>query len=240
MKIKPYIPLLLLLTCLFPSLQAQYRSPYFQPDTTQAHQQAAEAMKQGNFAIAYCLWHPLAEQGDQEAQYNIGWMYHNGYGLSIDDSKALSWWLQAAARGSIDAHHALGELYANGQGVEKNRSIALGWFIAAALKGHNLAKESLLAMLTSKDAVAKNIFQQLLSSNWTLLGEPMEIRVERANTRRGPDKSFGVVSVLEQGHLVLPLQKKGDWIQVGITGSGKTAWIFHSLITRPAGAYSVE
>ncbi len=240
MKIRRFIHFFLFLTISQPSANAQFRSPYYQPDPKQIHQQAAEAMKQGNFAIAYCLWHPLAEQGDQEAQYNVGWMYHNGYGLSINDSQALAWWLKAASRGSIDAHHALGELYANGQGVEKNPAIALGWFIAAALKGHNLAKESLLAMLNGRDSLARNVFQQLLSSNWSLLGDPMEIRVDRANTRRGPDKSFAVVTVIEKGHLVLPLKSEGDWIQIGITGSGKTAWIFHSLLARPAGIYSVE
>ena len=36
---------------------------------------AIAAMHTGDFAEAYCIMRPLAERGDADAQYNIGWMY---------------------------------------------------------------------------------------------------------------------------------------------------------------------
>ena len=40
-----------------------------------------------------------AEQGDADAQYNLGWMYKNGYGISQDDSEAVKWFRKVAEQG---------------------------------------------------------------------------------------------------------------------------------------------
>ena len=72
---------------------------------------AVEAMRTGNFAEAYCIMRPLAEDGDADAQYNIGWMYLNGYGLRVNDSLALDWWKKASVQGHTDANFSIGMLY---------------------------------------------------------------------------------------------------------------------------------
>jgi TPR repeat protein len=222
------------------SIEAQ-QPPYRQEFNAElAHDDAIQAMRDGNYAVAFCIWYPLARNGDAQAEYSLGWMYHNGYGLKIDDERAFNWWLRAAARGSTDAHHALGELYASGQGVEKNLPIALGWYISATLKGHELARETLVSMLTDSNPQIQKIFQQILKSDWSILGTPMQVRVDRANTRSGPGKEFEVIHVLEKGHEVLPMKSEGDWIKVGISGLGTTAWVFHTLLAPAPGIYSVE
>jgi len=208
-----------------------------QQNIEKLHQRASQAMQQGNYAIAYCIWRPLAENDNNIAQYNIGWMYHNGYGLSIDDETALYWWLKSASTGNADAHYALGDLYAQGQGVEKDITIALGWYISAALKGHEPARETLAALFKSKDPQIQDIFSSLLKSDWSILDDPMQISVNKANTRRGPGKNYKVVSTLKRGHIVIPLREQNGWTQIGITGSGKTAWIFSRLISKPPGLY---
>lgn len=38
------------------------------------------------------------EQGNAEAQYNLGDMYHNGTGVAKDDNLASSWYEKAAER----------------------------------------------------------------------------------------------------------------------------------------------
>lgn len=218
---------------------AQYLT-HRDPQIETLHQKAGNAMQQGNYAIAFCIWQPLATEGDNRAQYNIGWMYHNGYGLSINDEIALYWWLKAASTGSADAHFALGDLYASGQGVEKNMAIALGWYISASLKDHIPARETLMTLLNSDDRLAIKTFQTLLQNNWSIFGDTMEIGVDRANTRRGPATSYQIVATLERGHPVIPIKEKDGWTYIGITGLGKTAWVFSSLIAKPAGIYPVE
>jgi len=241
MNYRQILALILLFVQLLPaSVSAQYQPYLTEREITESHDQAATAMQQGNYAIAYCLWQPLAKHGDREAQFNIGWMYHNGYGLSINDEQALYWWLKAAANGSIDAHFALGDLYANGQGVERNMPIAIGWYIAAARRDHETARETLMALLSEDNELAQVTFKQLLQSEWGVLGESQQVNVERANTRRGPDKSYPIVTTLSKGHEVIPLKTENNWTYIGITGSGKIAWIFNSLISKAPGAYSLQ
>lgn len=218
---------------------SQYRNPYTDRVET-LHAEARGAMLAGNYAIAYCIWQPLANQGDHAAQYNIGWMYHNGYGLSIDDESALYWWLQAATSGYADAHFALGDLYAHGQGVDRNMAIALGWYISAALKDHEPARETLMTLLSSDDPLILDTFRNLLKNDWKILGQPMEVIVDKANTRRGPGTDHPVVTTLERGHQVIPIKEQNGWTYIGITGLGRTAWIFNRLIAHPAGIYAVE
>lgn len=218
---------------------AQYRqNPVMSAE--ELHARAVESMQAGNYAVAYCIWQPLADGGDTLAQYNIGWMYHNGYGLSIDDETALFWWLKAALSGHPDAHFALGDLYANGQGVEKNMPIAIGWYISAAMMDHEAARETLMNLLITDNPIALQTFETLLTSDWSLFGEPMEISVDRANTRSGPGTQYPVVTTLDQGHPVIPLREAQGWTLVGITSLGRTAWVFNSLISRPAGIYNVD
>jgi len=230
-----YILLFLLLSN---PLHAQFLTD--QQQTDKLDLKARSAMQQGNYAIAYCIWEPLAQQGNSSAQYNIGWMFHNGYGLRINDDQALYWWLKSAMTGNTNSHYALGDLYSQGLGVEQNIPIALGWYISAALKGHEPAQETLMAFLSSENKLAQNTFQLLLQTDWSILGDTMEVKVDKANTRRGPDKSYKIVATLERGHKVIPLREQNGWTFIGITHSGKTAWIFSSLISKPAGIYPVE
>ena len=225
---------------IIPAATAQFRDSATIMSVDELHSKAVQSMQDGNYAIAYCIWQPLADGGDSRAQYSIGWMFHNGYGLRIDDDTALYWWLKAALTGHADAHFALGDLYANGQGVEKNLPIAIGWYISAALMNHEPARETLMNLLMSENEIAINTFTTMLISDWSLFGEPMEVSVERANFRNGPGTQFNVVTTLSKGHPVIPLKESNGWTYVGITSLGKTAWIFTKLLSRPAGAYPLE
>ena len=58
-------------------------------------------------------WKSLAEQGNSEAQYNIGRMYYKGDGVPKDYKEAVKWYRKAAEQGSADAQHYLGYIYEN-------------------------------------------------------------------------------------------------------------------------------
>jgi TPR repeat protein len=57
------------------------------------------AFIQGDSATAMKIWQPLADNGDKEAQYHIGYMYQTGTGVEKDNQKALFWYNQAAKNG---------------------------------------------------------------------------------------------------------------------------------------------
>jgi uncharacterized protein len=41
-----------------------------------------------------------AEQGDAEAQYNLGWMYYEGQGVPQDYKEAVKWYRLSAEQGN--------------------------------------------------------------------------------------------------------------------------------------------
>lgn len=50
---------------------------------------------------------PLAKQGHLDAQYTLGYMYHNGQGVPRNEKKSTHWITMAAARGHQKAREAL-------------------------------------------------------------------------------------------------------------------------------------
>lgn len=62
-----------------------------------------------------------AEQGDPQAQANLGGMYEEGIGIIQQDYvEAVKWYEKAANQGHVGAQYYLGILYEEGKGVSKN------------------------------------------------------------------------------------------------------------------------
>lgn len=78
-----------------------------------------------------------AEQGDMIAQYRCGFMYGDGIGTEVNDTKALYWYEKAAEQGLASAQYACGIRYFNGDGAERNKSRARTWFERAAKQTEN-------------------------------------------------------------------------------------------------------
>lgn len=99
------------------------------------------AYQRGAFDEARTIWLPLAETGDPRAQYNMGLLYAEGRGVTIDKTKAAAWWTRAAGQGHLRAMHNLALLNIagipkdSGGTVVQNYADALKWLRAAAGKG---------------------------------------------------------------------------------------------------------
>lgn len=204
------------------------------PRSSDLYKRGVDYMAAGNFADAYCLWKPLAQQGYAEAQYSIGWMYANGYGLAVDDSKALDWWKRAADHGHADAQFAVALAYMYGEGVKRDRGTAAQWLIKAARGGVEDAQVILLDMAGRGVKAAEAAVSGLLKGNdWQVLGQAAEVKANRANVRSGPGTNHGVVATLDQGTRLLVLMHKGDWMRVGVIGSGELVWVYAPLVSLP-------
>lgn len=57
------------------------------------------AFIKGDSATAIKIWQPLANKGDKDAQYHLGYMFQTGTGVDTDKSKALYWYDKAAKNG---------------------------------------------------------------------------------------------------------------------------------------------
>lgn len=62
------------------------------------------AFIRGDGAEAYRIWKPLADKGDIEAQYHLGYMYQTGTGVDKDNDRALFWYNKAAKSGHGKAY----------------------------------------------------------------------------------------------------------------------------------------
>ncbi|MGB7369299.1 MAG: sel1 repeat family protein, partial [Methylovirgula sp.] len=58
------------------------------------------AFKRSDYATALRLWRSLADQGNADAQYNLGVMYANGQGVPQDYAEAAKWYRLAADQGN--------------------------------------------------------------------------------------------------------------------------------------------
>ena len=76
-----------------------------------------------------------AEQGNAEAQTNLGDAYWHGRGVPNDSLQAVGWWRKAADQGYAPAQFHLGMSYAFGEGVLKDVAQAAAWWRKAAEQG---------------------------------------------------------------------------------------------------------
>ena len=192
---------------------------------------ARAAMQAGDYAEAYYLWRGLAETGDADALYNLGWMYHNGYGLVIDDAEAQRWWEQAAARESVDALFALGNLHRfGGRGVAVDPPRALDYFLRAAQKGDDESALLLRTLIGRNDPAVSERRIELLTQHASALGAPIVVRSDRTGFRKSAAAESKLLAVFAQGKTLVELGRKSGWVQAGDPADGRVGWIRGTLV----------
>jgi hypothetical protein len=138
------------------------------------------AYMQGDYSTAVREWRSLAEQGDADAQLNLGFMYDNGYGIMQDYRKAIAWYRRSAEQGNKRAQYNLGLMYDVGHGVPRSRVHAHMWYdiagvpVAVSYRDH-LARE----MTTEQVAEAQRLASEWLGKHQGQAG----ITVTRMATR---------------------------------------------------------
>ncbi len=93
------------------------------------------AYERQDYATALREFRPLAEQGDAEAQNNLGVMYLKGEGVAQDSKAAVQWYSKASEQGHASAQIILGFMYSQGLGVLQDKIRAHMWANLAASNG---------------------------------------------------------------------------------------------------------
>ena len=98
---------------------------------------------EGTTSFQLCL--SKANQGDADAQFNLGLLYYQGLGVPHDAKQCVYWYTKAAEQGHVNAQYNLGNIYHNGYGreVPKDSKLAIFWFTKAAEQGFVHAQYSL-------------------------------------------------------------------------------------------------
>jgi len=85
----------------------------------------------------------MAEQGNAQAQFNLGLSYEKGLGVAVDRVESVKWYKLAAEQGHAHAQYNLGCSYDVGEGVIADKNEAFKWYKSAAEKGDSQAQNSL-------------------------------------------------------------------------------------------------
>ena len=101
-----------------------------------------------------------AEEGDLEAQYEMGWRHAIGMDVELDDNTAVEWLQRAAAAGHSLAQNNMGARYYSGDGVDLDLKQAYRCFFKAANQGDRKAGknlDSITRQLTEEDLEALRV-----------------------------------------------------------------------------------
>lgn len=117
---------------------------------------AKQLVKQGRVEKALPLYLQLAEQGNVDAQFQLGLIYAGGQDMTKDDKQAVDWFRKAAEQGHMEAQTKLGFMYATGKGVAQNNSLAVYWCYKAAEQGDVIAQYNLGLIYEKGQGVVKD------------------------------------------------------------------------------------
>ena len=86
------------------------------------------AYDRADYKTALGVWMPAAEQGDAEAQVNVGEIFERGLGAAPNYEAARLWYEKSAAQGNRRAQFNLGTFFEQGLGVAPDPMQALNWY----------------------------------------------------------------------------------------------------------------
>lgn len=189
--------------------------------------EAAAMARAGDFAPAWCIWDRLAEQGNVEALYNLGWLYRNGQGVASDDERARRLWEEAGSKGHAEAQMALGILYADSRTTGADKALAVKWFGLAAGQGIEDAVLILLDYMDKGDTAASETLHDLARRG--AAGTAVSVSVDEANVRAQPSTRARVLATLPAGEQLLRYEVRNDWWRVWVGRLGEFGWMYRSL-----------
>jgi len=91
-----------------------------------------KAFKLRDWETAYQGFKPLAEEGNPNAQFKLGYLLRNGRGVEKNFPASVFWYRKAANAGHVRAQNYLAISLELGRGVEKNIQEASQWYLRAA------------------------------------------------------------------------------------------------------------
>ncbi len=94
------------------------------------------------FRAAEMTLRKAAEEGDADAQYELG-NFYLGDSDKKDANEALHWYRKAAEHGVPSAQYSLAEMYEDCENIEQDYQEALRWYREAAKRGNDDAKKRL-------------------------------------------------------------------------------------------------
>lgn len=129
------------------------------PYNRREEQRAFKALEEGDYAAALKQFLPLARQGSSVAQFNLGFMYHEGRGVPRNSTEAFRWYRRAAVLGDPAAQFNLGVMYEMGDGIPQDYKEAIQWYRRSADRGTPNAQLKLGRMYEKGNGIPQDYVQ---------------------------------------------------------------------------------
>ncbi|MCZ6767642.1 MAG: tetratricopeptide repeat protein [Acidobacteria bacterium] len=110
-----------------------------------------------------------AEQGDADAQFNLGFMYFLGEAIPLDYKEAFRWYRASAVQGKSSAQGSLGAMYRAGLGLPQDYIQAHMWYNLAVANSELDQERNIWAK--NRDATAKKMTSEQLAEAQRLARE---------------------------------------------------------------------
>ena len=178
-------------------------------------QKGLNAFNEGDYATSLAECQPLADAGNVEAQFCVGRLYANGFGVAMNDELALKWYGLAAAGGHAEAQYNLGVMHAKGWGVQMNDVPAAGFYRLAAEQGFIPAQAALGFSYKHGAGV-----EESLAKAWMWF----DVAAQRGDLGAGSERD-DLVERMTQDELVSARRSALQWLE-GFEGSAMHADLF--------------
>ncbi len=110
-----------------------------------------------------------AEQGDADAQFNLGFMYLMGEAIPLDYKEAFRWYRASAVQGKSSAQGSLGAMYRKGLGLPQDYIQAHMWYNLATANSDLDQERKLWAK--NRDSIAKMMTSEQIAEAQRLARE---------------------------------------------------------------------
>ena len=104
-----------------------------------AYLRGFQALEQQDYDTALYYLTFFAANGDTKANYNLGIMYREGFGVKKNDVQSLTHFIEAAENGHMLGNYAVGLAFLTGKGSDIDAEAAIHYFSEAALLGHAIS-----------------------------------------------------------------------------------------------------
>jgi len=117
------------------------------PPVLAGMKEAKAAYDAKDYKTAFEEYLPLAEAGNADAQYWIGYIYRYGLGRKQNYKKAVEWFIKAAKNGDVAVIGDLGYMAGKGHGMPKSIDREICLYRLAAERGYSDAQWNLYLTL---------------------------------------------------------------------------------------------
>lgn len=154
---------------------------------------------------------PIAEQGDREAQYTLGYLLTSSFqGVRQDATEAYKWFRLSAEQGHSEAQARVGYAYFQGGVVKKDHAKAAQWYKSAYEGGHVLASFFLGLIYAEGSGVLQDFSE---ATEWYRKGAVLGVSAAQDRLGDSDQNGLGVVADYVKAHAWYNIAATNGWFE---------------------------